>query len=934
MSYPPAILLLKNDHYHQKARTAMQIKMLSAFDVPQNIITLWEKTYGENLLPIQERAVKEFKLLQGTNLVVFAPTSSGKTFIGEIAVVASASKKKKVFYLLPMKALAEEKYNEFRENYLPSGIHTVISTRDRQEYDSAIIKGDYNIALIVFEKLNALLVSKPSLLEDVGLLIIDELQMLGDEERGPALEMLLTKVLQTKSRPQLLGLSAVLGEAKELASWLGAELLVEHKRPVELRKGVFYKDTFYYQEHNSRIEDAEKWAEIYGRRKEDTLWNLAAYLSGEKNESTILFLPDKATVDGFAAKLRDIVTLSPVDDAIAELLRLEESVTRDFLIFLLKKGIAVHHADLSWDQREVIERYARSGSIKLLLSTTTLGLGMNMPFKNAVLDHRRWRTFKRPKDIRLTDKTKSQLENEGGRVARFGFIPDFGRAILVTDSAFEKDVWMNYYIRGSFEKISPAVDESELREYILQFIACDYAHTKDDVKSLLKSTYTAKYKWEHGDDKYDALISDVITSCLRANMLISGENETFAASDIGKLCAQKGIKVRTALWFSEWMENTDPDKFSELELLFTAALSEDGQEIFAPFKKWDYDKKRWLYRSLFQKETQELQEEEKWVYSLIRTQRFLDYTEVKAIKEALFLSEWVTNTETSEIEQKYFAPAGAIQKTAQEFSWLLEALSRMAELKGWKTHYVQKLQELSRRLIYGVTKEGLALSSIRIPGFTRGYITRLVREGYDSPDALKDANLELLKKHIPEALSLRLLAYVHGKAVSEIIDNEPYSKHMLLAAEKDSAYVAPQTETPVETSQEPPQTNSQPAPVHFDPTSCTLALNLLQYRAYFKGVGFILPKKCFEFLLHLADHPGKVIPRKDLCRKIYPGEEIFPSDEGLKMNNLKYKCIRRLKRLSRKHKHIKKDEISDLIFTKRSRGYMLNLPREEILIVR
>ncbi len=99
----------------------MEIKMLSAFDVPQNIITQWEQTYGENLLPIQERAVKEFKLLQGTNLVVFAPTSSGKTFIGEIAAVASAAKKKKVFYLVPMKALAEEKYNEYRENYLPSG---------------------------------------------------------------------------------------------------------------------------------------------------------------------------------------------------------------------------------------------------------------------------------------------------------------------------------------------------------------------------------------------------------------------------------------------------------------------------------------------------------------------------------------------------------------------------------------------------------------------------------------------------------------------------------------------------------------------------------------------------------------------------------------------------------------------------------------------
>ena len=85
------------------------------------------------------------------------------------------------------------------------GIKTIVSTHDRKEYDQDLERKEFHIAVVVFEKLNALLVKNPNLLEGIGLVVIDELQMMGDESRGAGLELLLTKILGSPFRPQILG---------------------------------------------------------------------------------------------------------------------------------------------------------------------------------------------------------------------------------------------------------------------------------------------------------------------------------------------------------------------------------------------------------------------------------------------------------------------------------------------------------------------------------------------------------------------------------------------------------------------------------------------------------------------------------------------------------------------------------------------------------
>jgi replicative superfamily II helicase len=104
--------------------------ILRAYGIGDDITDIWKKSYGEFLLPIQEKAIVKHNVLGGRNLIIFAPTSSGKTLVGEIVSVHYAMAKKRALYLVPMKALAEEKYHHFKDMYGELGIKTIISTHD------------------------------------------------------------------------------------------------------------------------------------------------------------------------------------------------------------------------------------------------------------------------------------------------------------------------------------------------------------------------------------------------------------------------------------------------------------------------------------------------------------------------------------------------------------------------------------------------------------------------------------------------------------------------------------------------------------------------------------------------------------------------------------------------------------------------------------
>ncbi|NQV91499.1 DEAD/DEAH box helicase [Candidatus Woesearchaeota archaeon] len=187
-----------------------------------------------SLTPIQEKAIVG-GLLEDKSQLICAPTASGKTLVATMAISKALEKQKKALYIVPLKALANEKFKE----YLSLLENTEFKvTKAVGDIDSpSLYLGHYDIIVLTTEKLDSLLRHKVQWLHEVSCVVIDEIHLLNDPSRGPTLEIILT-LLKTLIKPQIVGLSATIGNPQELANWLEADLIKDDWRPVELKQGI------------------------------------------------------------------------------------------------------------------------------------------------------------------------------------------------------------------------------------------------------------------------------------------------------------------------------------------------------------------------------------------------------------------------------------------------------------------------------------------------------------------------------------------------------------------------------------------------------------------------------------------------------------------------------------------------------------------------
>ena len=204
--------------------------------IPEKLYKILEKDIKE-LRPAQEKSIKK-GLLDGKNLLVCTPTASGKTLIAELAALKSIlDGRGKAIYIVPLKALATEKYKDFKKRY-DGTAKIALSIGDIDSADSYLI--DYDVIITTSEKLDSLIRHHAPWLSLVSTIIIDEIHLLNDTKRGPTLEIIITILRQLLKKAQIIGLSATIGNAEELAEWLGADLVVDEWRPVKLHKGVYF----------------------------------------------------------------------------------------------------------------------------------------------------------------------------------------------------------------------------------------------------------------------------------------------------------------------------------------------------------------------------------------------------------------------------------------------------------------------------------------------------------------------------------------------------------------------------------------------------------------------------------------------------------------------------------------------------------------------
>ncbi len=287
----------------------MKIKNLKNYGIPSYIINIWEEHYSPYLLPVKEEAVKNYGILENeggmdsrvrgndrgdNNLLVIAPTSSGKSFIGEMAALSQVIHHKKIIYLVPLRSPAKEKYRHFKNLYKSYGLETVISTRNHREEDYRIIQRSYKIAVMAYEKFNYSLLKYPEFLDDVSLVIIDEMQAINNPKWGPLLEDIIEHLLKKDLiNLRIIALSAFIENQKALLKWFPAQSLISYQYPVELRKGIVRDGTFKYITSNRknicRKEVFFKPKSVRDNCFEDYLIETVSYLMNQ-GEPTLIFI--------------------------------------------------------------------------------------------------------------------------------------------------------------------------------------------------------------------------------------------------------------------------------------------------------------------------------------------------------------------------------------------------------------------------------------------------------------------------------------------------------------------------------------------------------------------------------------------------------------------------------------------------------------------
>ena len=181
--------------------------------------------------------------------MVCTPTASGKTLVAEFAALKSiAEGKGKAIYIVPLKALANEKYKDFKKRY--SGIAKIaLSIGDLDSADPYL--AEYDLIIATSEKMDSLIRHHAPWLSSIAAVIIDEVHLMNDPGRGPTVEILITILRQLLKKVQIIALSATIGNPEELAEWLDANLVIDSWRPVELHKGIYFNGEIEFKQSTS-----------------------------------------------------------------------------------------------------------------------------------------------------------------------------------------------------------------------------------------------------------------------------------------------------------------------------------------------------------------------------------------------------------------------------------------------------------------------------------------------------------------------------------------------------------------------------------------------------------------------------------------------------------------------------------------------------------
>lgn len=413
----------------------------------------FEKRCDFPLDPYQAEAIDH--LAAGRSVLVAAPTGSGKTVVAEYAIERARASGKKCFYTTPLKALSNQKFRDLARAYSPGEVGLL--TGDNS------INNDAPLVVMTTEVLRNMIYEESPLLGSLGVVVLDEVHYMHDPTRGAVWEEI---VILLPPSVKLVGLSATISNASELAEWMNSlrgdvSVVISEDRPVDLKNyyfagralvPLFSKDLHRVIDEQLDIAKKAKASSERGRGRRRPGLGLTPRrtkviedLESRDMLPAIYFLFSRAgCADSVARWLEEGRALNGPEAAAEVGAYLDEKVSAlepadldclDYLGFrrALTCGVAAHHAGELPLFKEAVEELFARGLIKVVFATETLSLGINMPARTVVIESlSKWNGEKhRP-------VSPGEYKQLTGRAGRRG-IDEVGHAVVLYQGYFSPD---------------------------------------------------------------------------------------------------------------------------------------------------------------------------------------------------------------------------------------------------------------------------------------------------------------------------------------------------------------------------------------------------------------------------------------------------------------------------------------------------------------
>ncbi len=695
-------------------------EVLNKYNFPPEVVEILTQSGIKDLYPPQASAIEK-GILDGKSLLLAVPTAAGKTLIAELCMLkAILHQGGRCLYIAPLKALASEKYESFKERYAALGIKVGIATGDLDSPSKFLNK--YQILIATAEKVDSLLRSRTKwLIDSLNVIILDEIHFINDGSRGPTLEILTARIKQLNPHVQIVALSATIRNADEMAGWLNAQLVSSRWRPIPLKEGVFFNNQIFFNNEGTRLIQDEAIDDL-SKLTLDTL---------RGKGQVLVFVNSRRSAQAASRQICDCILplLTPEEKKQLQALSKEILSASDTtkvckkLAEVIGFGAAFHHAGLKPKQRKMVEDSFKKNLIKAICSTPTLAAGVNLPARRAIIrDHKRFESGLGAAFIPV-----SEYKQCAGRAGRPQY-DDYGEAVLIAKSPSESQALFERYILTEPEPVtSKLASPGALRMHVLSSIAGGYIHDINGMFEFINHTFLAYQKKTFNLIELLGQIFDF----LHKENFIEKSGFRYFATEFGQVTSRLYIDPISAITLREGLKKAYEGKsFSNIGLLHLMTCCPDSELL--NINKSDHEELETFAASCHEE--------------LILTpdnNPFLEeiYQYFATLKTTWMLSNWIEEEKEEKICDDFGVGPGDVYRHIESAQWLLYSAGILAELFAFKK-LTFILEDLRNRVHYGIKEELLELAQLKGVGRVRA--RNLFRKGFKKLSDLKFISAEEL----------------------------------------------------------------------------------------------------------------------------------------------------------------------------------------------